>query len=92
MSSKIAQLEDALRAQGQPLTTQRRVILEALEDRTDHPTADQVYKRVHAQLPSVSKTTVYRTLDVFVELGVIRRVDHPGASARFDPRTEHHHH
>ena len=44
--TKLAALEAACRAQGVPLTVQRRAILEVLADRTDHPTADQVFAAV----------------------------------------------
>ena len=90
--SKIAALEAACRAHGLPLTVQRRTILEVLAERTDHPTADQVFAAVRRRLPDVSRTTVYRVLDTLVRLGLAVKTPHPGASVRFDPRTERHHH
>jgi Fur family peroxide stress response transcriptional regulator len=71
---------------------QRRTILEVLAERTDHPTADQVYAAVRRRMPDVSRTTVYRVLDTLVRLGLAVKTAHPGASVRFDPRTERHHH
>ena len=85
-------LEAACHLHGLPLTVQRRVILEALAARTDHPTADDILEDVRRRLPEVSRTTVYRVLDTLVRLGLAVRICHPGASARFDPRTERHHH
>ena len=91
-AEKLATLEAACRAQGLPLTVQRRTILEVLAGRTDHPSADQVYAAVRARLPGVSRTTVYRVLDAFVRLGVAVKTPHVGGTVRFDPCTERHHH
>jgi Fur family peroxide stress response transcriptional regulator len=90
--TKMAALEAACRAEGLPLTVQRRIILEVLAGRTDHPTADQVFAAVRARLPDVSRTTVYRVLDTLVRLGLAVKTPHHGAAVRFDPRTERHHH
>ena len=75
-----------------PLTVQRRAVLEALVARHDHPTADDVLADVQARLPGISRPTVYRILDTLVRIGVARKVCHPGAAARFETRTERHHH
>ena len=91
-STKMAALEAACRAEGLPLTVQRRVILEVLADRLDHPTADQIFAAVRRRMPDVSRTTVYRVLDTLVRLGLAVKTPHPGAAVRFDPRTERHHH
>jgi Fur family peroxide stress response transcriptional regulator len=77
---------------GQPVTVQRRAALRALVGRTDHPTADAIYADVTAELPGVSKATVYRALDNLVRLGLARRVHHPGGVARYEGNTERHHH
>jgi Fur family peroxide stress response transcriptional regulator len=63
-----------------------------LAERIDHPTADQVFAAVRNRMPDVSRTTVYRVLDTLVRLGLAVKTPHPGASVRFDPRTERHHH
>jgi Fur family peroxide stress response transcriptional regulator len=91
-TDKMAQLETACREHGLPLTVQRRSILEVLAERTDHPTADQVWEAVCERMPGVSRTTVYRVLDAFVRLGLAVKAPHTGQSVRFDPRTERHHH
>jgi Fur family peroxide stress response transcriptional regulator len=77
---------------GVPVTTQRRLIFDVLVGREDHPTADEIFDDVKARLPDLSRTTVYRVLDAFVRLGIISKVCHPGAAARFDPKTHRHHH
>lgn len=92
MADKLAALEVACRRHGLPITVQRRVILQALAGRDDHPTADEILEQVRARLPEVSRTTVYRVLDALVELGLAVRICSPGTGVRFDPKTERHHH
>lgn len=89
---KLKDLELLCREQGLPLTVQRRVILEELAGRTDHPTADQLYAAVKPRLSGVSRTTVYRVLDAFVRLGVARRISTPDCSVRFDAEMGEHCH
>ena len=90
--TRTQQLAAACRAHGLPLTVQRRRIFEALTDRTDHPTPNQVYAAVKDILPGVSRTTVYRVLDTLVRVGVLAKASSPGAASRVDPRTSRHHH
>ncbi|HSF20242.1 MAG TPA: Fur family transcriptional regulator [Vicinamibacteria bacterium] len=80
------------RERGLAMTVQRRVILEELVGRDDHPTADQIYDSVRDRIPGLSRTTVYRVLDTFVKVGAIQKVFHPDAVVRFDPIRERHHH
>lgn len=79
-------------AAGLPLTAQRRALLGVLAGRDDHPTVDQIYEEVSQIIPEVSRTTVYRSLDVLANLRLLNRVEHPGSSVRFDPNTDPHHH
>ena len=91
-SIAIQEFEAACRAQGLPVTVQRRRIFEALLGRTDHPTPDQVYAAVKDTLPGISRTTVYRVLETLVGLGVLAKASSPSAATRVDPRTHRHHH
>jgi Fur family peroxide stress response transcriptional regulator len=91
-SERLTRIEEKCRARGLALTVQRRVILEELIDRTDHPTADQIHEAVRDRVPGLSLKTVYRALDTLVELGAARKVSHVGAVVRFDPNVERHHH
>ena len=75
-----------------PLTVQRRTIFSALLERDDHPTVHQIFAHVKDRIPGVSKTTVYRTLETLVKLGLVRRTHHFAASARYDGNMEQHHH
>jgi Fur family peroxide stress response transcriptional regulator len=92
VDAKIRKLESLCRTEGIPLTVQRRIILESLAARTDHPTADQIYDTVKGRIRGVSRTTVYRVLETLVRLGVVIRVSNPQAKARFDAETRRHHH
>lgn len=92
VAERLKKLEELCRQRGLPLTTQRRLVLELLLQRTDHPTADQILAAVQERNPEISRRTVYRVLDMLAELGLIRRVHHPGAAARFDAKTIRHHH
>ena len=89
---KMERLEAKCHERGLPVTVQRRVIFDALLDRQDHPTIDQVYDDVKSRIPGVSRTTVYRTLETLAELGVAKKASHFAAMARFDGNMEHHHH
>jgi Fur family transcriptional regulator, stress-responsive regulator len=92
VEEKLGELERRSSAARQPVTVQRRAALKALIRRDDHPTADALYADVVAELPGVSKATVYRALDNLVELGLARRVHHEGSVARYDGNAERHHH
>jgi len=89
---RIELFETAHRQSGLPVTMQRRAVFEAILDRRDHPTADQVFHVVHPRLPQLSRMTVYRILATLVSLGLLSKTCHPGSSARFDPKLHQHHH
>jgi Fe2+ or Zn2+ uptake regulation protein len=87
-----AALAAALRGRGQRVTSQRLVIHRALRELDRHATAEEVLLAVSDRLPGVSLPTVYATLDLFEELGIVRRVSAGGGPALYDPRTDAHHH
>ncbi len=89
---KLEFLETLCREHGLPLTVQRRVIFNALLDRDDHPTVDQLFQDVKDLVPGVSRTTVYRSLETLVKLGAARKTHHPDATVRFDGNVSRHHH
>jgi Fe2+ or Zn2+ uptake regulation protein len=86
------ELSVLLHEQGMRVTSQRLVIHRALVDHGGHVTAEQVHELVQPALPGVTQQTVYSTLALLADLGVARRVAVPGASTRFEARTEPHHH
>jgi Fur family transcriptional regulator, stress-responsive regulator len=81
-----------LRARGQRVTPQRLVIHRILRERDRHLTADEVGEAVKRDLPGTSKPTVYATLDLLAELGVVRRVHAGAGPTLYDSRTDNHHH
>jgi Fe2+ or Zn2+ uptake regulation protein len=82
----------ALRERGQRVTPQRLLIHRALRDLDRHVTAEEVLGTVSDRLPNASLPTVYATLDLFEEMGIVRRVPAAGGATLFDPRTEPHQH
>ena len=85
-------LSDLLRERGMRVTSQRLLIDRALREHGGHLTAEQVHELVEPVLPGVTQQTVYSTLALLTELDMARRVAAPGASARFEARTDDHHH
>ena len=84
--------ESRLRAANLVFTVQRRAIWDAFRERRDHPTADELFDVLDGERLGASRTTVYRTLETFVRLGLAQRVGHLGSAARYDPRTLPHDH
>jgi len=84
-------LTTALRDRGMRVTPQRIVVHRALRELDRHVTADELLDAVTDRLPNVSLPTVYATLDLLEELGMVRRLQRAGTTL-FDPRTEPHHH
>lgn len=83
-----------LKQQGYKLTPQRRAVLNAIADSHEHLTPAALYERVHQECPGIGLVTVYRTLEVLAQLGVICEV-HAGGNCRsylMRRPSEHHHH
>jgi len=76
---------------GLKMTGQRRVIARVLSEATDHPDVEELYRRAAARDPRVSIATVYRTVRLLEEQGILERRDFGGGRARYEP-TEHGHH
>ncbi|TML06227.1 MAG: transcriptional repressor [Actinobacteria bacterium] len=85
-------LSELLRDRGQRVTSQRLVINRFLHEHDGHLTAEQVLAGVADALPGTALPTVYATLELFEDLGVVRRVQTGGGTMVFDPRTDPHHH
>ena len=64
-------------------TRQRKIVLEAVQEHHDHPSADQIYLEIRAKDPRISRGTVYRNLNILSEEGQITHVKVPGAD-RYD--------
>jgi Fur family transcriptional regulator, stress-responsive regulator len=82
-----------LRRRGRRVTRQRRLIWEALTAEPDlHLSAEELVARVAERLPTLNSSTVYRTLDVLVDEGLVVRTALGGDRARYEPAHEHRHH
>jgi Fur family peroxide stress response transcriptional regulator len=89
---RLADFVTACQREGIKATHQRLEILRELAGTEEHPDAETIYARVHDRLPTLSLDTVYRTLRLFEEKGVIARVGAVRDRARFEANTERHHH
>jgi Fe2+ or Zn2+ uptake regulation protein len=87
-----AELTAVLHGRGQRVTPQRLILHRLLRAGPQHLTAEELLARSRSRLPNVSLPTVYATLDLFEELGVIRRVAGTGPAQVYDSRAERHHH
>ena len=81
-----------LREHGIQPSAQRVAVAEYVLRTNEHPSADVVWKRVKEQFPWISRATVYNTLNLFVDKGLLRRLTFAEDSIVFDPKTETHHH
>ncbi|MEN8153443.1 MAG: Fur family transcriptional regulator [Acidobacteriota bacterium] len=87
--------ENSLKENGYKLTNPRKTILEALERRGGHPNAREILLELSRKNSEIGLTTIYRTLDLFVKLGILKRYDFGDRQNRyelFSEDNEHHHH
>ncbi|HET6972318.1 MAG TPA: Fur family transcriptional regulator [Phenylobacterium sp.] len=73
------------------MTEQRRVIARVLSAASDHPDVEELHRRAHAVDPHISIATVYRTVRLFEEAGIIDRHDFRDGRSRYEEHTEDHH-
>ncbi len=73
-------------------SAQRVAVAEYVLKTDEHPSADRVWARVKARFPMISRATVYNTLHLFVEKGLLRELHLSPDSVVFDPKLEAHHH
>lgn len=85
-------IQDLMESKGISYSYQRCKILQILMGRKDHPTVDMIYKDMLKEMPGVSKTTIYNTLDVFIEKKLINELTITADEARYDYDTSPHHH
>ena len=87
-----AELAELLRERGLRATSQRVVMHRLLRERNRHVSAEDLLSEAGKTLPGVSLPTVYATLELFEQLGVVRRVNGGGGTIRWDTRADAHHH
>ena len=88
MSNKI---EEKFLKSGVRLTDQRKLIAKVMSESEDHPDVDELHKRVSKLDSKVSIATVYRTVKLFEEAGVVAKHDFKGSKARYEQTTMEHH-
>jgi Fur family ferric uptake transcriptional regulator len=76
---------------GMKMTEQRRVIARVLSEADDHPDVEEVYKRASEQDSRISIATVYRTMRLFEDAGIVERHDFGDGRARYEEATDEHH-
>jgi Fur family ferric uptake transcriptional regulator len=76
---------------GMRMTDQRRVVARVLSAATDHPDVEELYRRAHEVDPHISIATVYRTVRLFEESGIIERHDFRDGRSRYEQAPDEHH-
>ncbi len=86
-------IEERCEANGLRMTEQRRVIAQVLEGSNDHPDVEELYARASTQDPNISIATVYRTVKLFEEAGILEKLEFGDGRARYeDAERDHHDH
>ncbi len=84
-------LEELCAERGMRMTDQRRVIARVLQESADHPDVEELYRRSSAVDPRISISTVYRTVKLFEDAGIIERHDFRDGRSRYETVPEEHH-
>ena len=73
------------------MTSQRKIIAQVLEDTADHPDVEELYTRASKIDPTISIATVYRTVKLFDEAGILDKLEFGDGRARYEDAERHHH-
>jgi len=84
-------IEQKCLTKGVKLTDQRKIIAKIMSDSQDHPDVDELYKRASKIDSKISIATVYRTVKLFEEAGIVAKHDFKGGKARYEELNEGHH-
>jgi Fur family ferric uptake transcriptional regulator len=84
-------LEEQCVQKGMRMTDQRRVIAQVVEGALDHPDVEELHRRAAAIDAKISLSTVYRTVNLFEEAGLVTKHDFKDGRARFEPIPDEHH-
>jgi Fur family ferric uptake transcriptional regulator len=88
---KTTSLEAACVEKGMRMTEQRRVIARVLDSSDDHPDVEELYRRAAAVDPNISISTVYRTVRMFEDAGIVERHEFRDGRARYETHSDEHH-
>ena len=86
-----SEIETKCLKKGVRLTEQRKLIAKIMSDSEDHPDVDELHKRVSKLDSKISIATVYRTVKLFEESGIVAKHDFKGNKARYEQTTQEHH-
>ena len=92
LENRIRTFENMCRKLGVKRTHQRMEIFREVAQTVEHPDAEKVYRSVSERIPTMSLDTVYRTLWLLKDLGLITTLGSPKERTRFDANLDHHHH
>jgi Fur family transcriptional regulator, ferric uptake regulator len=84
-------IEKKCKTKGVRLTDQRKIIAEVMSNATDHPDVDELHKRANRIDKKISIATVYRTVKLFEESGIVEKHDFKGGKARYEQSPDEHH-
>tara|TARA_Y100000590_G_scaffold467609_1_gene647086 strand:- start:920 stop:1330 length:411 start_codon:yes stop_codon:yes gene_type:complete len=84
-------IEQKCITKGVKLTEQRKIIAKVMSEANDHPDVDELYKRVSKIDSKISIATVYRTVKLFEESGIVAKHEFKGGKARYEELSESHH-
>ena len=84
-------IERACQEKGMRMTDQRRVIARVIAESTDHPDVEELHRRATTIDPRISIATVYRTVKLFEEAGILQRHEFGDGRARYEPASDDHH-
>jgi Fur family ferric uptake transcriptional regulator len=87
----VDRIENLCAEKGMRMTDQRRVVARVLSESHDHPDVEELYRRAAAVDPHISIATVYRTVRLFEEAGIIARHDFRDGRSRYEEQTDEHH-
>jgi len=87
----VTRIEQLCADKGLRMTEQRRVIARVLSEAQDHPDAEELYRRAAAIDPHISIATVYRTVKLFEDAGILERHDFRGGRSRYEEVPDSHH-
>ena len=88
----IGEVTDILRRNKKKVTPQRLAVYAALAQTTEHPTAETLYKELRPNYPTMSLATVYKSLDAFCEIGIVRELNVGEEAFRYDADISPHPH
>lgn len=88
---QLSRIEAVCVDKGLRMTEQRRVIARVLSDAEDHPDVEEVYARASAVDPRISISTVYRTVKLFEDAGILEKHDFGDGRSRYEPTSDEHH-